>query len=59
MSLLTISEELTKLSSVGLVSRAELSEALCVAIGEIPGEYRDAVVNKIWNECFRMTFVSG
>lgn len=53
MSLLKIAEALKQQSAVGLLSKEELLDALVVVIGEIPREYRDAVVKKIWTECFR------
>lgn len=57
MSLLKIAERLKEFNTEGLLSKDELADALVVAIGEIPREYRDAVVKKIWTECFNSNLV--
>lgn len=48
MSLVKINQELLDWNAAGLLSRDELIDALVEAIGEIPKDYRDAVVIKIW-----------
>lgn len=57
MSLLKIAEALKERNAAGMLSKNELEDALMVAIGEIPRDYRDAVVKKIWTECFNSNLV--